>query len=45
MVLDRSPDPYCTNEMVGNIRWCGGFEQVWYMVTQETFCQNISKSV
>ena len=29
MALDCLPDPYCTNEMVGNIRWSGGFEQFW----------------
>ena len=29
MALDRSPEPYCTNEMVGNIRWSGRFEQFW----------------
>ena len=26
MTLDPSPDPCCMNEMVGNIRWNGGFE-------------------
>ena len=35
--LDSSSDPYRTNEMVGNIRWSGGFEQFWYTVTQGTF--------
>ena len=29
MALDRSLDLYCTNEMVDNIRWSGGFEQFW----------------
>ena len=27
MALDHSPDPYWSNEMVGNIRWNGEFEQ------------------
>ena len=26
MALDRSSDPFCTNEMVGNIRWSRVFE-------------------
>ena len=37
MALDCSPDPYYTNEIVGNIRWSGGFEQFWYKVIQGTF--------
>ena len=29
MTLDSSPDPYSTNEMVGNIKWSERFEQFW----------------
>ena len=33
MALNRSPDPFCTNEMVGNIRQNRGSEQFWKAVT------------
>ena len=37
MALDCSPDPYCTDEMVGNIRWGGGFEQFGRQWPKEYF--------
>ena len=27
IAMDRLPDPYCINEIVGTIIWCGRFEQ------------------
>ena len=36
MILNCSPDPFCTKEMVGNIRQNKGSEQYWKTVTSMT---------
>ena len=36
MILNCSPDSFCTKEMVGNIRQNKGSEQYWKTVTSMT---------
>ena len=40
--LDRQPELYCTNEMVGE---SDEFEQFWQKVTQGTFLWNYFKII